>query len=345
MGLPPGQGARVTPRRRVVGGAALALVLVLAGPLAAQARSGVHLLVVTGLSGEPRYAKEFGESAARLVDAARTRWGVPDSSIIYLGENPESDRRRITGRATVADLRAGLGRLLTRSGAGHVVFLALIGHGSGEGPGSRFSLPGPDVTAADLVELLRPFEGRTVVVVNTASGSGDFLPLLSAPGRIVITATRSAFERNATTFAGPFTRGLADGEADADKDGRVTMLEAFIHARREVARAYESDGRLLTEHAQLDDDGDKKGSAEPGSAGDGSLARQVAFALRPSAASSDPRVAQLETERRALEAAVADLRRRRVTLDSVAYERELERLLLALAEKTREIRALEGKRP
>jgi hypothetical protein len=324
----------------------LIAALALAPIAGAHGQGGTHLLIVTGLSGEPRYAREFAESASRLVDAARSRWGVADSSLIYLAEDPAADRARISGRATSAEIAVALSQLATRSAPGDIVFVALLGHGSGEGAASRIGLPGPDLSVRDLAELLAPLEGRTLVVLNAASGSGDFLPALSGKGRVVITATKSAMERNATTFAVPFTKGLVDGEADADKDGRVTLLEAFQYARGEVTRAYESDGRLLTEHAQLDDNGDQKGSAEPGSSQpDGTLARQIAFGLRPVVVSSDPRVAALEKERRALESAVAELRLKKVTMDSVSYERELERLVTALAEKTRELRELEAQKP
>jgi hypothetical protein len=132
-------------------------------------------------------------------------------------------------------------------------------------------------------------------------------------------------ERNETVFAEHFSRGLTGGAADLDKDGRVSVLEAFEYAKREVARVYESSRRLQTEHAALSDEG---------------LARSVAFG--GAAAAADPRVAALVAERRVLEAQVAALRGRKATMDSTAYERELERLLLAIAEKTRAIHAAGG---
>jgi hypothetical protein len=165
-----------------------------------------------------------------------------------------------------------------------------------------------------------------VVFVNAASGSGDFVGALARPGRVVVTATRTAIERNETSFAAPFVRGLTSGEADADKDGRVSVLEAFAFARKEVERAYEADSRLLTEHAVLSDS---------------ALARTVAFG--GPRASADPRVAGLVAERQALESEVAALRAKKETLEPAAYERELERLLVAIAEKTRAIRATGGR--
>jgi hypothetical protein len=161
---------------------------------------------------------------------------------------------------------------------------------------------------------------------------------------VIVTATKSGFERNATPFADHFVRGLVMGDADSDKDGRISVAEAFVFARREVARQYETDRRLLTEHAQLDDNGDGKGSADL-DGGDGSLAKAVSFTLRPSAVATDPAAAGLLAERRRLETAVAELRQRKSAMDSTAYERELERLLLSLAETNQALRALERKAP
>ncbi len=298
-------------------------------PAAARAQGGAtRVLLVTGLSGEPRFATGFHTAASALYDAAQARWGVPDSSLIYLAEDPVQDPKRIRGRATRDNLAAAFGELARRSAPGDVVLIVLIGHGSGQGADSRLSLPGPDATAADLAGWLRPLAGRTTVLVNAASGSGDFLPALADSSRVVVTATRTAFERNETTFAGHFARGLSSGEADADKDGRVTVLEAFQFAKREVARGYEARNLLLTEHAQLSDS---------------ALARSVAFGTLPIPA--DPRVAALYAERRALEGQVDALRRRKGSLDSLAYEGELERLLLEIARKTAAIHVAEARKP
>jgi hypothetical protein len=141
----------------------------------------------------------------------------------------------------------------------------------------------------------------------------------------VLTSTRSAVERNETRFASHFVRGLESLEADANKDGRVTVLEAFDYARRAVEREYEQGNRLLTEHAVLSDS---------------SLAATVTFGVRRAAA--DPRVAALVAERQALEEQVAALRARKASMAEAAYEAELERLLVAIAEKSAAIRAAGG---
>ncbi len=320
--------------------AVLAGLLAMAPTAVAGQAAPLHVLVITGLSGEPAYAKSFHDAGAAIYDAAG-RWGVPDSSRIWLAEDPAADRARIRGRATRETVAAGFATLAARAQPGDVVMVVLVGHGSGQARESKVNLSGPDPEAWEYEQWIRPFLRSTVVFVNAASASGDFLPILAGPGRIIVTSTKSYTERNESNFYTQFARGLASGDADADKDGRISVLEAFSFARTEVRREYESDNRLLTEHAQLDDDGDGKGATDPAAteSGDGALARQVAFGGAP--ASNDPRVVALLAERRGLEAQVAELRRRRASTDSTAYERELERLLVLIAEKTQAIRAIE----
>jgi hypothetical protein len=317
MGVPPLARPGMTR-------AALALLaLAWATPAAGQ---GVAVLIVTGLAGEPRFDSTFHETAAALYDLARQRWGVPDSNLVYLAERPAADTARIRAVSTREAVARELVALSRRVAAGDVLFLLLLGHGSGSGPTSRVSLPGPDATAADFAGWLSGFAQQTVVVVNAASASGDFVDALAGPRRLIVTATRTASERNETVFGGHYVRGLAGGAADADKDGRTSVREAFEYARREVAREYEADNRLQTEHARVSDS---------------LLAGTIAFGAAPAAA--DPRVAALLAERRALERQVAELRGRKATMDAADYDRELERLLLAIAEKTQAIRATSGR--
>jgi hypothetical protein len=96
----------------------------------------------------------------------------------------------------------------------------------------------------------------------------------------------------------------------------------------------------------LDGDGNGTGTAEPTAQGDdGRLAHAFVLGARAGSAvtSTDPAVARLAAEQAALERQVAAHRARRASLPAAEYERELERLLVALAEKTRELRAAEGK--
>lgn len=301
----------------------VAFLLIAAGtsPLLSQ-----QLLVVTGLSGEPGFAASFELAGSSIVDAARRHWGLQPADITWLAEDPSRQPGVISGRATAEAIDSAITRMAARGSRGETVVVVLIGHGSGAGAESRLSIPGRDPAAAEYARWLVRLAGKTVVFVVAASGSGDFVPVIAAPGRVVITATRSSGERNESLFASRFAHGLSSLEADADKDGKVSILEAFNYADREVAAAYSADNRMRTEHAVLQD-----GS-------DGSLARRTT--LGRDASSNDPRVAALMTERRVLESRVEALRRRKDQMREQAYLAELEQLLVAIAEKSRAIRAI-----
>jgi hypothetical protein len=306
--------------------AAAVVALAFGAPSAASAQQ-THVLIVTGLAGEPKYAQEFHDVSRSLFDVAREQWKVADSNLVWLAADTARDRTRIRTRATresVADAFLAMSR---RVSGGDVVLLVLVGHGSGEGAASRVNLPGPDPTAADYASWLNAFTAQQVVVFNTTSASGDFVDVLRAPGRVVVTATRSSFERNESRFAGFLARGLASGDADADKDGRIAVREAFAFADREVARSYETAGTLRSEHAVLSDT---------------LLAARVSFGP-PMAGADDPRVRAFVASRRAVEDSVTALRARRAELTLDAYEAELERLLVRIAELNAAIRAAGGR--
>jgi hypothetical protein len=306
-----------------------------------------RLVIVTGLAGEPTYAESFNAWATALADAARSKYGLADSSVVWLAEDPARAPGKIAGKSTKETVERTLDGLASRMGPGEQLVLVLIGHGSSQGDGAKLNLPGPDLSAADLARALAKYAGRRVAVVVAASASGEFIQALSAPGRVVITATKSGFERNETLFGGEFVAAFTGDGADADKDGRVSLLEAFTYAAREVRRIYDEDNRLLTEHALLDDNGDKAGSGDPGATrgGDGALARSffLTGAGAVASASSDPRAVALRKTKDSLEAKIGALKARKEAMDAKTYEAELERLLLDLASANKALKALEGK--
>jgi hypothetical protein len=286
---------------------------------------------------------------AQMVDAATKRLGIPDSLVSFLTEDPNRDASHRARPSTKDEIEKTLGAAVAALGEGDQLFILLIGHGSGQGAESRFNVPGPDPSAADFSRILGRAGSHTVIFVDATSASGDVIPVLSAPGRILITATKSAMERNESVFAQHFVAAFSSDGADVDKDGRVSMLEAFDYAKREVARFYENDNRLQTEHAQLDDNADGKGSSEPSAKGpDGILARSTFLApsrIVAAQTSNDPKLVALYNERQAIEARIDALKGRKGTLDSASYRRQLELLITDLAVKSADIRKLEAKKP
>lgn len=325
--------------------AAAALLLLGGAPLPLPLAAQTHLVIVTGLGGEKKYSDSFASLGESLADAAVQRFGIPESEVLWFGEDSVSKRPHFRGQSTKANIERAVGDLAKRAGAGDQVVFVLIGHGSGEGEDTKISIPGPDLDTRDFERLLGEFPTQKVAFINMTSASGDMLPLLSAPNRVVITATKSAFERNESHFATFFVDALTKDGADVDKDGRVSLLEAFRYAEAETKRVYDTDTKLRTEHAQLEDMGMKTGTDAPdGRTGEGLLARRFfldgAFVSR--AGANDPQLAALYKEKFALEDEIGQLRTRKATMNADAYDDALENLLVQLARKSKSIREIEG---
>ena len=301
------------------------------------------LLVVVGLAGDPEHGELFHKWGASLAESAG-RLGVPQDHVVYLVDQP-GEGERVTGKATLEEINKTLDRFAREATAEDAVYVVLIGHGSYDGKTAKFNLPGPDISAADFAAQFKRLPTRQIVFVNTASASGPFINELSAPGRTTITATRSGAENFATLFGGYFVDALSGEEADADKNRRVTMLEAFQFAKAGVQRAYDKEGLLSTEHAVLDDNGDKVGSPDPSATGnDGKVASLMAIGSTADALPlpADPKMRALVLERRDLEHRVESLRLLKDNMDPAKYQSELEKIVTDLALKTREIKTLEG---
>jgi hypothetical protein len=300
-----------------------------------------HLAVIVGLAGEPEHAELFQRWAATLIDAS-AKLGV--EAPIYLAEKPEVDPKRITGRSTKDEIVKAFDKLKA-AGEDAVVFIVLIGHGTFDGKAAKFNVPGPDLTPTDFEPLLAGLKSKHVVFVNTASASGPFMPALAGRNRTVVTATRTGSERFATLFGGYFADAFATTDADADKNRRISVLEAFAFAKREVANAYEREGIMLTEHALLNDSGGE-GIADPSP--DGKQGKVAALLSLGSAAAndplpSDPKMRALYVERRDLERRIEALKLLKGSMPADRYTGELEKLATELALKTRQIRELEKK--
>jgi len=300
-------------------------------------------IIIAGVGGEDIYTKKFTAHATSLYDALTSRLGFDEKHVLLLMETasggPENAAREIPGRATAAEVRSAFNTVKSAATADSTLFVVLIGHGSFDTQQAKFNLIGPDLTAKDYAQLLGALPTRRVVFINCASSSGEFVKPLSADNRIVITATRSGNEQNATMFAGFFIAALTDSGADGDKNGRLSVMEAFNYATRLTADWYKQKNRLATEHALLDDNGDGVGHEEA-SAGDGALAKtQYLDSKSVEQAGADAEVAALLAERQRLEEAIEVLKARKSEMKAEEYDAMLEKLLVELATTNQKIKA------
>jgi hypothetical protein len=289
------------------------------------------LIVVVGAGGTSAYEASFTEAAERWRAAAQKGGGR--AHVVGReapGKVPDRDRLR--------DLLAREARDAANTPA--PLWLVLVGHGTFDGRTARFNLRGPDVSAEEVAAWLAP-QKRPVVVINSASASAPFVKALHGPGRVVVSATKTGQQQSATRLNAALPEAIADPEADLDKDGQTSLLEAFLVASKRVEATYEAAGLLAAEHALLEDNGDGLGTPasffvglrpskkpEGDHAADGYRAHQLA--LLPSAPERD--LAPADRQRRdELELAVIKLRDKREGLSDDAYYAKLEPLLTELA--------------
>jgi flagellin-like hook-associated protein FlgL len=291
-------------------------------------------VIVSGASGDEEFAKRFAQWTTELRRALVERLSFDETQVTLLTESPEGGALR----ASAEEVRRAFAALGAKTTPHSTVFVFLIGHGTFDGRAAKFSLVGPDLSAAEYAGLLGELPAGRVVIFQMASASGEFIKPLSGKGRVVVTATRSGQEQNATRFPEHFIAALGNREADADQNGRVSVLEAFDYASRLTAEQYKRAGHLATEHALLDDSGDGVGhpSAE---GGDGALARNVYLdSLSAEQAAAGAETNRLLRERERLEVEVEQLKARKGQLAEAAYEAELERLFVNLAKVNRSIK-------
>lgn len=299
------------------------------------AAQDTHLIVIAGVGGSEEHTAKFHGWATTVVDAAKKR-GVADANVIYLGERTELDAARMKGRSTRDGVVRAFADTAARAKANDEVFVLLLGHGSFDGRTAAFNLPGPDLTADEYRPLLEKLRLQRVAFINTASSSGAFLEPLAGPGRTIVTATRTGGERNEPRFAEFFIEAFTGDGADRDRNGRVSVQEAFDYAKQKVTAAYEQAGNLLSEHAALNDGVDGKLASMQFLAPQRSRSTEMA--------SLPPAVRTLVEQRDALEREIAELKLRKDAIEASTYDAQLEKLLTALARKTRQIRDAEAKK-
>jgi hypothetical protein len=282
-------------------------------------------VIINGPGGEAVYTKQFEEWTGQLSSILSDRYGF--------------DAKNITmPRATAEEVKRVFETLKTQLITNNVLFVFLIGHGSFDGKESKFNLIGPDLSATEYNTLLSALPTKRVVVFNMSSASGEFIKSLAARGRIVVTATRNGQETNATRFTGFFINALNATDADTDQDGHTSVLEAFVYANRLTGDFYKRGGRLATEHALIDDNGDGVGH-EKVEAGEGLLARATYLdSLSIDEAAATAATGRLLKERTRLEGEIEQLIARKSSTPEAEYEATLERLFIELAKVNRSIK-------
>lgn len=297
--------------------------------LTLKARAAVYYVTVAGLGGEPDYEQRFTALAADLDRIAKA--AGPNAHVVTLS-GPQATREHL--QQTLVDIAA-------QAHADDVLVMTLVGHGSFDGTQYKFNLPGPDVSAEQLAIWCNHVPASRQLIVNTTSASGGSVKALQHHDRVVIAATKTGTEKNATVFARYWVEALQDPGADTDKNQVITALEAFRYATRKTAAFYETEKRLATEHAVFEEGG--RAVPVRDAAADGEAGRMLAaFTLvrlgdAAAATISDPAKLVLLKHKELLEQKVDLLKYRRAAMSPEDYRAQLTQTLVALAKVQQEL--------
>ena len=294
-----------------------------------------YALVVTGAPGSDAYAQKYQKWRVAFATTLRDKFGYTPDRMLVLADIESPG----VGKATRESVQRILGDLRKRVTQDDQLLVLLIGHGTSiDGEDAKFNLVGPDLSASEWADLVRPIRGR-VVFVNTTGASFPFLGKLAGRGRVVLTATDAAAQQFETVFPEYFVKAFDDPAADLDKNGRVSVWEAFTYASAGVRQWFEQKGQLPTERPLLDDTGAGVGREAQNPGTDGAMAR-VTY-LEPDAAialPTDTAQAVLVKRRVALETQLEELKARKESTPPEQYAAELEKLLVEIARISLQIR-------
>jgi len=311
---------------------ALALMLVSANAYAAER----YALIITGASGGDTYQQKYDRWRATFLSTLRERFGYENDRLLVLSETDSEGVQQAT-RANVQRVLGELRRKLTKDDQ---LLVLLIGHGTSmDGEDAKFNLVGPDMSATEWADLLRPIAAK-LVFVDTTGASFPFLHKLAGKNRVVLTATDSAAQQFETVFPEYFLKAFEDQGADLDKNGRVSIWEAFTYASAGVRQWFEQKSQLPTERPLLDDTGAGIGREAGNPGNDGAIAGVTYLQPDPAAAmpantalgALQKRLAELQTE-------MEELKAKKSTMPQEQYEAELERLVLEIARVSAQIRS------
>ncbi len=275
-------------------------------------------VIVSGIGGNVEYENAFELQGQTILDGLKTL-------------NPDDDAFSLLTGPTVSRDAVMSAIQLQADKQQQTFILVLLGHGAIDGRNWRFNIPGDDLSDEDLVAAMAGVDVPDQLVVVATSASGALLDTLSQPGRVVVTATKSGGELNASRFGEYFAEAIGSDVADVDRNEILTIGEAWRYANEQVVNYYEDQNLLASEHARI----------KVNDQADLAVSRLGALRL----AIDNPEVAMLLEQRLELEKQFNTLRDQKASLGFDEFYEKLEPILLDIATLQQQIDDATGWEP
>ena len=234
------------------------------------------LLVLSGLPGDEEHEALLTTAASQLVKFAPEVLRVPSKNVrVLLGDVSMQSRwpKEVVGATsgnppeicTAESLESMVKQISPMIGEESEVFVFVMGHGHLQGRLAQWNISGPDIDQNQFADILKGLPTKHKYLWLTQGCSGYWVKSLSAPGHVVMAATEASEELTGTEMAfalGAVLEGNAEHSSlkDIDEDGQLSLLDLYLATCVEVHQRFVTGDWLATEHGQLDDNGDGRGS-------------------------------------------------------------------------------------
>lgn len=224
-------------------------------------QADTYALIVSGINKElaDRLAKDtiVGNLGTFLLNEVKVK---PEQLSVLVG--PRSSVRQGSRISTADNVRETLGGFASRIRPADRFIFYYAGQANTADGKLRLNLPGEDITHQQLAEWMGPIKASSLLLVLDCPGAGLAVKVLTGKGRLIICGCK-ADQHYSTKFGEYFVPALSAADSDADGDGKVSVLEAFTSASRQLEDWYRRQSLLQTETAVLEDNADGEPSAQP----------------------------------------------------------------------------------
>ncbi len=270
-----------------------------------------HVLIIGGAAGEKSFYDAFWNATSRFHQLLTDEYGYTPDQITFLFE--DMDASGAEGLADTESRReqvlAAFDQLAETLQPSDRFLLFMIGHASRTNKGElKYNLLGRDISEAEYITRINSIPAERQILIFGFPYSGKLVPQLSKPGRIILTSSsRNEGYSLQAGFGDAFVDAFSTATNDTDRNGDISLLEAFLSLQARTKDFYEQNGNVQTEHPHLDDNGDGNATRNltvvENETDDGTLAEKTFLGTRraplenaPVSTESDPVVSNETTE-------------------------------------------------
>jgi len=220
-----------------------------------------YVLIVSGINKDPKDRRTKDRAVTDLRRFLLDDAGIKPERLGVLADR-ESTVRKGSKISTAENIKEQMNKCAATVNPEDIFILYYVGQANVVAGELRLNLPGADITHEKLAEWINAIRASSMLIVLDCPGAGLAVKAVTAKGRIIIGAC-TAEQHYSTKFSEYFIPAILDEKTDADGDGRISLLEAFTSACRDLDDFYRRQSLLTTETPVLEDNGDGNASRQP----------------------------------------------------------------------------------